>query len=469
MILRPDLDALDGAGVGALIAQLTLEEGIALEAHWPIWAHGGQLPPPGEWRTWVMLAGRGFGKTRAGAEWLAGMVRDRSTALGTNGERLRIALVGATVDEARRVMVEGESGLLTVAGDLIEQWSPARRLLQFRGGSEAVLFSGASPDSLRGPEHHFAWCDEIAKWVHGEESWDNLQLGLRLGPGPQALVTSTPRGGTVLERIIGTAECVVSGGPTWANPHLPPAFVDAVTGMFAGTRKERVELHGELIRDAAGALWTVEMIEACRIQPGGALTGLAPAVPLPPPPVPYLKRIGGPPRVAERWADYQRFVIGVDPPAGDGTCGIVLCALDWEGIGHVLGDHSIGAVSPGTWAARVAAVATLNPETLVVAEVNQGGVMVETVLRTADPALRIKLVRASVGKSARAEPVAMLFEQGRVRLHGRMDALEAELRGMVAGGGYKGPGASPDRADAMVWALSELLVAPRAEPRVVMF
>ena len=445
MILRPDIDALDAEDVAAMVANLTEEERFALEAHWPSWAHGGQLPPAGDWRTWVIMAGRGYGKTRAGAEWIAEMVRP-STALGTNGEggRLRIALVAATVDEARRVMIEGESGLLTVAADLIEAWSPARRLLRFRGGSEAVLFSGASPESLRGPEHHLAWCDEIAKWDHGDESWDNLQLGLRLGAAPRALVTTTPRGGTVIERIIATTGCVVSGGATWANPHLPPAFIEAVEGMYGGTRKGRQELNGELIRDVAGALWTVEMIEACRVKgrpstsPGG--TEL-----------------------------FRRYVIGVDPPAGDGTCGIILCALDWEGIGHMLGDHSMGAVTPGAWAARVAAVAGMNAETLVVAEVNQGGVMVEAVLRAADPALRIKLVRASVGKSARAEPVALLFEQGKVRLHGRFDALEAELRGMVAGGGYAGPGASPDRADAMVWALTELMVVPRAEPRVVRF
>ena len=445
MILRPELDALDAEDVAVMVANLTGEERIALEAHWPSWAHGGQLPPPGAWRTWVVMAGRGFGKTRAGAEWIAGMVRP-STSLGMNGQgaRLRIALVGATVDEARRVMVEGTSGLLNVAGDLVESWSPGRRLLRFVDGSEAVLFSGASPESLRGPEHHLAWCDELAKWVHGDESWDNLQLGLRLGTAPRALVTTTPRGGTVIERIIATAGCVVSGGATWDNPHLPPAFIDAVEGMYAGTRKGRQELNGELIRDVAGALWTVETIEACRSGPSTA---------------PGTNGTDG-------WA---RFVIGVDPPAGDGTCGIVLCAIDHAGLFHVLGDHSVGAVTPGAWAARVAAVAGMNAETLVVAEVNQGGVMVEAVLRAADPALRIKLVRASVGKSARAEPVALLFEQGKVRLHGRFDALEAELRGMVAGGGYAGPGASPDRADAMVWALTELMVVPRAEPRVVRF
>ena len=180
-----------------------------------------------------------------------------------------------------------------------------------------------------------------------------------------------------------------------------------------------------------------------------------------PSPNPSPKREGNP--------TFRRTVIGVDPPAEAGTCGIILCALDWDGFGHVLGDYSLTDVSPSEWAGKVAAVARLHPDTKVVAEVNQGGRMVAEVLRAADPALRLKLVRAHEGKSARAEPVAMLFERRRVRLHGKFPSLEAELTGMIAGGGYDGPGRSPDRADAMVWALSELMMGPKREPRVAGF
>ena len=463
---------------GRLMRSLTSAESEAIDRDFSLWAHDGQRPPPGEWRTWVIIAGRGFGKTRAGAEWVAQAARGPVA--------VRIALVGATIDDARRVMVEGQSGLLTVAAPWIESWTPSFGRLRFTNGSEATLFSGASPEALRGPEHHFAWCDELAKWRHGAECWAMLQLGLRLGSWPRVMVTTTPRCGSALAAIIAAPGCVVSGGPTRANPHLPPAFVDTVTGLYAGTRRGREELDGEMIADRAGALWTRATIEKCRILPGtgrgtsGAADGGGGAAPVTAPPPSGLRPAtspsrGGFPYLKSTWpiiapppapATFRRTVIGVDPPAEAGTCGIILCALDWEGFGHVLGDYSLTDVSPSEWADRVAAVARLYPDTTVVAEVNQGGRMVRDVLRRADPALRLKLVRAHEGKSARAEPVAMLFEQGKVRFHGELRALEAELMGMIAGGGYGGPGRSPDRADAMVWALSELMGGTKGEPRV---
>ena len=479
------LAGLDLATRRAAVEMLTYSDRLGLDADWPSWAHDGQEPPVAAdgceaWRTWVIVAGRGFGKTRAGAEWVIEAARGPAA--------VRIALVGATIDDARRVMVEGQSGLLSVAAPWIESWTPSFGRLRFTNGSEATLFSGASPEALRGPEHHFAWCDELAKWRHGAECWAMLQLGLRLGSWPRVVVTTTPRCGSALSAIIAAPGCVVSGGPTRANPHLPPAFVDTVTGLYAGTRRGREELDGEIIADRAGALWTRATIEKCRVEPPIPTKGTNESVRVErsrdtprgksldvardersSASTPFLKSTW--PIIAPPPPDptFRRTVIGVDPPAEAGTCGIVLCALDWEGIGHVLGDYSLTDVSPSEWADRVAAVARLHPDTLVVAEVNQGGRMVQEVLRAADPALRLKLVRAHEGKSARAEPVAMLFEQGKVRLHGELRALEAELMGMIAGGGYDGPGRSPDRADAMVWALSELLVRPKREPRVIAF
>ena len=436
------------------------------------WAHEGQVAPDGAWRTWVLMAGRGFGKTRAGSEWVLEAVR-AWRALGQahprplpqaggerrspsrlreglgegesplpRGEALRIALVAATVDEARRVMVEGPSGLLACARDReIAEWAPWRRELAFAGGAVATLYSGTSPESLRGPQHHLAWCDELAKWRHAEATWDMLQLGLRCGERPRALVTTTPKGGcAALARILDAQGTVLSGGSSRDNPHLPEAFIEAITAAYGGTRMGREEIDGEFVCDVAGTLWPAALIDASRG------------------PVPEPESL-------------VRVVVGVDPPASaEGTCGIVVCGLDREGAGHVLADHSAGALSPEGWACKVAAAAEAHGADRVIAEKNQGGDMVRSVLRAAGIELPMTLVSASKGKAVRAEPVAGLFECGRARLAGRFPELEAELGGMVPEG-YAGARAakgsrSPDRADAMVWALWALLIAPRAAPRV---
>ena len=463
------------------LAALGDENVRALDGAWPAWAHDGQLPPVActdgaPWSTWVIKAGRGFGKTLAGAQWV--------TAAIVGGERLNIALVGASLDDARRVMVEGRSGLLRVAAPWVRDWQPSFRRLRFITGAEATLFSGASPDLLRGPEHHLAWCDELAKWPRAQECWDMLQLGLRLphpgsGERPRACVTTTPQSGAVLGAIMARPGTVTTGGGTRANPHLSVAWKAQVEAMYAGTRLGRQELDGEVLPDA-GALWTVELIERCRVMPSSVPLPLAGAdvlVPLPlaggagggdvggdglighalPQPLP---RAGG--EVAGR---FTRILIAVDPPSGDGTCGIIACARGSDGVAHVLADHSVSARSPEGWARVVADAAALHGTTEVVAEGNQGGKMVAAVLLTADARLRVRLVTATVGKTARAEPVAMMFEAGKARLHGRMPELEAQLLGMIAGGGYEGPGASPDRADAMVWGLGEV-TRGRVEARV---
>jgi phage terminase large subunit-like protein len=469
-LLPPDLDvheyllALPGPLRRQAIEALGPDDRDSFDAAWPQWAHAGQLAPPGDWSTWVIKAGRGFGKTRAGAEWIAALVAAHE------GVALRIALVGASLEDARKVMVEGRSGLVEVAAGAIADWEPSLGRLTFHGGAQAQLFSGASPAMLRGPEHHFAWCDELAKWDKPRETWDMLQLGLRLGAHPQALVTTTPRSGSVLGAIMADPATVVTGGPTRANPHLARAWKAHVERLYAGTRLGRQELDGEYLPDAAGALWTVELIERCRVSFETAPQSSTSALPKDErgrgaPVYPTSARLEERGRMAER---LERTLIAVDPPTADGTCGIIAVAREGHGdsaVAHILADHSVTARSPEGWSSAVAAAAEAHATTEVVAEQNQGGRMVKSILPAADPRLRIKLVTAHTGKSARAEPVAHLFEAGRAWLHGRMPELEAQMLGMIAGGGYEGPGHSPDRADAMVWGVSELM-KERAEPRV---
>ncbi len=441
MDIRGLLRALAEAGPGVrgrVLDGMRAGDLEALAQAWEWQAHGGQREPSGGWRIWLLMAGRGFGKTRAGAEWVWARARSRPEA--------RIALVGASIADAAAVMVEGESGLLATArpGETA-RWLPARGELRFPSGARARLFSGANPAALRGPQHHFAWCDELAKWRHPEASWDNLQLGLRLGERPRTLITTTPRAavsGALLKRIAAMEGTVVTRGRTADNRHLPDAFRDEMEAIYGGTRLGRQELDGELIEDVEGALWPRELIEACRA------------------PLDFARD--------ERFL--RRIVIGVDPPASaGGTCGIVACGVDADGTGYVLGDHSVGGTSPRGWAAKVVATAALWGADRVVAEKNNGGDMVESVLRSVDAALPVRLVSASKGKMERAEPVAARFEAGRAKFAGRFPELEDELAGMTAGGDYKGPGRSPDRADACIWALSALLLKTPAEPKIRTF
>ena len=407
----------------------------AIEGEWPAWAHEGQLPPDGDdWLVWVMLAGRGFGKTRAGAEWVSAKARGHPGA--------RIALVAANADEARRVMVEGSSGLLAVARDEERgrtRWEPSLGRITFASGAAAFVYSGAHGESLRGPEHHFAWCDELAKWRRPQESWDNLMLGLRAGTRPQAVVTTTPRAVPALKRILALTGVVRTGGRSRDNPHIAALAIEASERAYGGTRFGRQELEGALLDDLEGALWSREVLERAR-------------------------RAAPPPRAA-----LKRVAVGVDPPAsssGD-ECGIVACGLDGDGVGWVLGDFSAGGLTPEGWARKVAAAAEHVGADLVVAEGNQGGEMVEAVLRGAGLRLPVKRVHARVNKLRRAEPVALHFESGTARLGGAFPELEDQLAAIVTGGEWHGPTRSPDRADAMVWAMTELLLKPQqAEPRI---
>jgi len=505
-----------------MLRSLGIAEADAFDREWTNWAHEGQLPPAtcadgSDWSTCVVMGGRGFGKTRTGSEWIVSLLKGPDGRSPPNP--LRIALVAATLAQARSVMVEGRSGLMEIAGPWIREWSPSRGILKFRTGAIATLFSGHTPELLRGPEHSHAWCDELAKWEKAQECWDMLQLGLRVGTCPRALVTTTPRPGPVLRSIMDRPGCVTIGGPSDANPHNSPAWIAAMRSRYAGTRLERQELDGELLTDSPGALWTIELLEKCRLLPlplplagegrgeglsyeaGTDRTDPDPSTPSAPASHPG-ENGGGVTSPGSHFGSaaitFTRCVIAIDPPTGDGTCGIIACAKDEEGRAHILADHSVTARTPEGWARAAADAANMwsqNPPrygegdrtkcgggagaagrwegegtplpVTLVAESNQGGQMVRSVLRTADPDLRVKLVHARHGKAERASPVAILFEAGKVVLHGRFPELEAQLCGMIAGGGYEGPGASPDRADAMVWGLTELMLKPeRPAPRV---
>jgi phage terminase large subunit-like protein len=390
------------------------------------------------------MAGRGFGKTRAGAEWVLQRARETPDA--------RIALIGGSRDDVAKVMIEGPSGLVKIAhgGDEVK-WKPTLGTVRFSSGAMGFVYSAEAPEGLRGPEHHFAWADELAKWGANGKSrsadaaWDNLMMGLRQGQKPRVMVTTTPRPVALLTRVKGLAGTAVTHGRMDENVHLPDAFVGWMRETYGGTRLGRQELGGELIEDFEGALFPRELLEAAR--------------------VPLHHPADGPPPPDKLGADFARVVIGVDPPASvGGTCGIVVCGLDSDGVVHVLADASVGRARPERWARAVAGAAELWGADRVIAEKNQGGDMVASVLTTADVSLPVKLVSASRGKVARAEPVAALFENGRAKLAGRFPELEDELAGLLIGGDYAGPGRSPDRADACVWAITALMKRS-TEPR----
>lgn len=424
------LAGADDAVRAELLARLDAGGAERLLAEWRFVARPAQLPPPGEWRIWLMMAGRGFGKTRAGAEWVRGIAEA--------DPRARIALVGATLGEARAVMVEGASGLLSVAPWWARpEYAPALRRLTWPNGAVATLFGAADPEGLRGPQFSHGWADEIAKWAGGETAWDNLMMGMRLGDDPRVLATTTPRPVPLVRRLAAGEGVAITRGATADNgANLAPGFVMAMAAAYGGTRLGRQELDGELIEEVEGALWTRDLIERCRI---AHVPGML-----------------------------ARVVVAVDPPASAGgdACGIVVAGLGGDGRAYVIADASVEGQRPEGWARAVAAAAMVHGADRVIAEANNGGQMVESVLRAAEAALPVRLVHASRGKTARAEPVAALYEAGRVAHRGAFPRLEDEICGLIAGGNYVGPGRSPDRADALVWAMSELMLGRAGEARV---
>jgi phage terminase large subunit-like protein len=427
-------DFLDALSDGELMALPYLFE---------FWALPHQLPPSGDWRTWVIMGGRGAGKTRAGAEWVRAEVEGARPM--DAGRCKRIALVGETIDQVREVMIFGESGILACSPpDRRPEWQATRKRLIWPNGAVAQAFSAHDPEGLRGPQFDGAWVDELAKWKRARETWDMLQFGLRLGDAPRVCVTTTPRNVGVLKDILAASSTVTTSAPTEANrAYLAEGFLDEVRARYAGTRLGRQELDGILIDEAEDALWTPAMIEAARI---------------------------------ETLPEFDRVVVAVDPPvsghAGSDECGIIVVGAitrgpvqDWRA--YVLADASVSAASPARWARAAIRARELWGAERVVAEVNQGGDLVEQVIRQVDPLVPLRKVHASRGKVARAEPVAALYEQGRVHHARGLGALEDQMCAMTARG-YEGRG-SPDRVDALVWALTDLIVEPASKwvrPRV---
>ncbi len=421
-----------GLPVEGLLAALTPEELALLKADWRLLARDDQLPPEGDWLTWLILGGRGAGKTRAGAEWVHGM------AMGVPPFANRpvgpIALVGETYADVREVMIEGRSGLLSV-GPYFDrpQWQRTRRRIVWPNGNVAQAFSAEDPEGLRGPQFAAAWGDEVGKWRHAEATWDMLQFGLRLGERPRQVVTTTPRGVPILRRLMADPTTVMTRSTTRDNAaNLAPGFLIRVVGRYAGTALGRQELEGEMIAERADALWRRADIEAARVADH-----------------PELRRI----------------VVAVDPPASrrSGVCGIVAAGVDEAGMAFVLADASAPQARPAEWASAAVALYRRLAADALVAEVNQGGDMVAAVIREVDPSVPVTAVRATRGKWLRAEPVSALYEQGRVRHVGPLPALEDEMCDFGPDG--LSGGRSPDRLDALVWALTALLLGEGGTPR----
>jgi phage terminase large subunit-like protein len=381
------------------------------------------------WVTWLLLGGRGAGKTLSGAMWVKAVARATPKA--------RIALIGETEHDVREVMIEGVSGILRAHHHRHErpEWISSRRRLEWKNGAVAEAFSADDPDSLRGPQFHAAWADELAKWRHAEATFDMLQFGLRLGERPRQVITTTPRPIPLIKRLMTDPLTAVTHAATARNArNLAPAFLETVVARYQGTRLGRQELDGELIEDRPDALWSRALIEACRV----AVT----------PPL-------------------QRIVVAVDPPASAGkrsaACGLVAAGRAGDRV-YVIADDTVSGLSPAGWAAKAVALWRRLEADCLVVEVNQGGDMVRQVIHEADRNVPVTPVRATRTKWLRAEPVAALYEQGRVRHAGTFPALEDEMCDFGLDG--LSSGRSPDRLDALVWAVTALTHGARPQPRV---
>ena len=433
-----------------LVDSLSEAEARALLYDWAFWARPEQLPPPGDWRLWLIIAGRGNGKTRCGAETTRMFVEA--------GKYGRVALIGPTAGDARDIMVEGPSGLLAVSPPWFRpDYEPSKHRLTWPNGAVGAVFSADEPDRLRGPQHDFLWADEPRSW-RTPSAWDNALLGLRLGRDPRAVATTTPSRTALIRRLLATPGAAITRGTTYDNrDNLAAAFFEHIVSQYEGTALGRQELYGDLIERVEGALWHMQMIEAGRTQH-----------PLPDPPPPSGggkraepgvagKRVGG-------GESMQRIVVAIDPAvsaeATSSETGIIVAGLDERGEGVVLADLSLRA-SPARWAARAIAAYDEWGADRIIVEANQGGDMVEHTLRAIDDRVSVRAVHATRGKLTRAEPVAALYEKGRVHHAGLFPELEDQMCSWVPGD------PSPDRLDAMVWALSDLMLSPRRAVEVV--
>jgi phage terminase large subunit-like protein len=387
--------------------ELLLEE---RRYRWTMNARPNQLPPPGSWRTWLIQAGRGFGKTRIGAEWTRESVKHFPI----------VNIIGATADDARDIMIEGESGILACCPDHERpDYLPSKRRLEWPNGARTLIFTADEPERLRGKQHMRLWGDEIGAWRY-VEAWDQAMFGLRLGADPRAVATTTPRPTMLIRNLIADPTTVVTRGSTYDNrANLAPQFLDQIIKRYEGTRLGRQELGGELLLDVPGALWTLAMFDERR-------------------PAPDLKRV----------------VVAIDPATsaneGSDETGIIVAGQGIDNDWYVLADRS-GIFAPNAWAKRaIAAYDEFNADRIV-AEVNNGGDMVESTLRTVRKNIAYTKVHASRGKAIRAEPIASLYAQGNVWHVEPFIALEDQCCNWTPDSGD-----SPDRLDALVWALTEL-------------
>jgi len=418
------------------LASLSDEESAELEYNWQgFWARRNQIEPAGEWNVWLVLSGRGFGKTRTGAEWVrASMCGPTPLAAGRYSH---VALVAETAADARDVMVgDGKngveaSGLLQVHPPAFRpHYEPSKRRLTWPNGAVASIFNATEPEQLRGPQFDAAWCDELAKWQYAQETWDMLQFGLRTGSRPRVVITTTPKPISLVKQLVADDATVITRGSTFDNAsNLAPTFLRTIREKYAGTRLGRQELDAEILDDVPGALWTRAQLDALRVK--------------------------APPEM-------RRVVVAIDPSGASGdeddagsSIGIVVAGLGVDGHGYVLADRTC-MLSPAGWGRRAVDAYHEFSANLIVAEKNFGGAMVEHVIRTVDKRAPVKLVTASRGKVARAEPIAALYEQNRIKHVGAFADLEDQMVAFKTDG-YVG-GGSPDRADALVWAMAELML-----------
>ena len=425
-----------------LLSEISAEEADALLWRWDFWGRVNQFAPPGDWSTWVILAGRGWGKTKTGAEWIRSMVCG-STPLG-KGRAQRIALVAETAADGRDVMVQGESGLLAVhPPDFRPVYTPSMRRLVWPNGTVGLIYNATEPDQLRGPQFDCAWTDELAKWRYCQETWDNLQFGLRLGSDPRALITTTPRPIQTLKDILKEPGTVVTKGSTYENrSNLAPKFLKKVEERYAGTRLGRQELMAEILDDSPDALWRrskldeerIGVLDGSHIWRGNKIT------------LPAMRRI----------------VVSIDPagePGGEGDTengaetGIIVAGLGVDGRGYILDDRTCSA-DPNGWATEAVKAFDFWDADTVIAEKNQGGAMVKAVIRSVRPTIPVIEVIASRGKVTRAEPISALYEQGKVSHLGTFPQLEDQMV-VFTPFGIVG-GTTGDRVDALVHGLTNL-------------
>lgn len=430
--------------VDEVFKQLGPKKVEELKHTWSFWARDEQLEPEGDWNTWFVNAGRGFGKTRAGVEWVREQVK--------RGAK-RIAAVAATNSDIERVMVKGESGFLNVCwkGDKTykggkmgyPEWSPTKRTLSWENGAQVQFFSAEEPERLRGPQFELAWCDELAAWNKDQDTWAMLQFCMRLGKHPRIMVTTTPKPTKLVREILKNPTTHTTTGSTFDNAaNLAGTYLKAVKEQYEGTRLGRQELYAEVLEEAEGALWTTDMLDKASIKHED---------------LPHLNRI----------------VVSIDPAvttnAESDMTGIVVAGIDVNGTAYVLGDYT-ERLSPQGWASKAISLYHQYSADRIVAERNQGGEMVRRTLEVEDETVPIKLVHASRGKYARAEPVSALYERGLVK-HvvnppdgASLNELETQMRTWEPLGSI----GSPDRLDACVWALTDLSLNGYAKPQLTL-